>query len=411
VNGLHFYRFAAGTFSFYIAGQFLLFVIPLFVYLENKDIGELGKLLIIEWTPALIAFPLAGYWVDKFSAQFMFYLSNGMRCAACIVAYFLVIYFPQHLFIILSGLAGVASFFLASARVSTETIISENANKNNLTKLQTMMQSAEIGSMLIGPALAAIAITVIAKESILLCAAFAFFIPLIAVSNIKSPRVKKVSKSPLKEILMGFSELYGNKLLFSLVLLNCTVNLLASIVIGLNAAVVTSVLNKSAEFYGYLNMSGGIVALLSLAFVPYFLRHTSILTLGIIGLIITFITASLLTFSTEFHLYLLIYVVMLSAISIYNVYNRTIRVEIIPKENFGSVMGAFYVVNILSVPLSGVIIYLFSSSIEFKYLLAITAGFTSIISFFLMRFIYKEQNKLKFAVNDKEHKIYQLETE
>ncbi|WDE11842.1 MFS transporter [Thalassomonas haliotis] len=411
MKGLHFYRFAAGTFSFFIAGQFLLFVIPLFIYLGNKDIGELGKLLIIEWTPALIAFPLAGYWVDKFSAQFMFYLSNGVRCLACIVAYFLVIYFPEHLFLILSVLAGVAAFFLASARVSAETIISENSSKDNLAKLQTMMQSAEIGSMLIGPALAAIAVTFIAKESILLCAAFAFFLPLIVVRDIKSPREKKASKSPLKEIVMGFSELYGNKLLFALVLLNCTVNLLASIVIGLNAAVVTSVLNKPEEYYGYLNMSGGVVALLSLAFVPYLLKRIDILGLGIIGLVIAFITASLLTFASEFYLYLLLYVVMLSAISIYNVYNRTTRVEIIPKENFGSVMGAFYVINISSVPLSGVIIYLFSTSVEFKYLLAMTAGFTSVISFFLMTFIYKEQNKRKSAVSGQEHDAYQLKAE
>ncbi|MEZ9288098.1 MFS transporter [Vibrio lentus] len=411
MKGLHFYRFSAGTFSFFIAGQFLLFVIPLFIYLGNKDIGELGKLLIIEWTPALIAFPLAGYWVDKFSAQFMFYLSNGVRCLACIVAYFLVIYYPEYLFVILSVLAGIAAFFLACARVSAETIVSENATKDNLAKLQTMMQSSEMGSMLIGPALAAIAVTLVAKESILLFAAFAFLLPLIVVRDIKGSREKKVRKSPIKEMAMGFIELYSNKLLFALVLLNCTVNLLASIVIGLNAAVVTSVLNKPEEYYGYLNMSGGLVALLSLAFVPYLLKHINTLTLGIIGLVIAFTAASLLSFSSEFYMYLLVYAIMLSAIAIYNVYNRTVRVEIIPKDNFGSVMGAFYVVNISSFPLSGVIIYLFSTSIEFQYLLAMTAGFTSVIALFLMMFIYKEQNRIKLDSGEQEHETYQLKNE
>ena len=48
-------RFSAGVFSFFIGGQILLFVIPLYVFLDTRDIGQLGLLLFIEWTPALIA--------------------------------------------------------------------------------------------------------------------------------------------------------------------------------------------------------------------------------------------------------------------------------------------------------------------------------------------------------------------
>ncbi|WMN61726.1 MFS transporter (plasmid) [Pseudoalteromonas xiamenensis] len=386
MNTFNLPKFAIGVLSFFIAGQFLLFAIPLFVYLEHENMADLGMLLFIEWTPALIAFPLAGYWVDRFGAPKIFYIANATRAIACLLAFVILIARPEFTIMAVTLLASIASFFLACARVATETIVKENAPKEHIAKFQSTLQSAEISSLLLGPALAGLSVTYFDKEHVLLMAGIAFIVPLITCYGLTSLRAKQTLSGPVKQMKDGFSELFSNKPLVALVLQNMTINFLTSVVIGLNVAFVTGILKLPAEYFGYLNISGGVVSLVSLAFVPSLLKRMSVTRLGISGLIGTFLMSLFLATAHAYIPYLLGFIVMLSAVSFYNVFNRTERIKLIDKERFGQVMGAFYVVNIASIPLSGLFIYYIANKASFHFILGGTTLFTAIISILIMRY-------------------------
>lgn len=377
-------RFSAGVFSFFIGGQILLFVIPLYVFLDTRDIGQLGLLLFIEWTPALIAFPLAGYWVDKISAIRTFQIANGMRALACLLAFAALQWYPAQGIYILTILAAIASFFLASARVSTETLVAENTEGDTLAKFQAVIQSAEISSMLFGPVLASLCVLFLEKETLVLLAALSFAFPLLCTKRIIAIKRNLKNIGPLQQTVRGFKLLLSNQVLMYLVLLNCTVNFLASVVMGLNAAVVTDIFAMPEQYYGYLNSAGGVVALLAMALVPAMLKKYQLIHFGVGGLAGCFIAAIALTFLSSFASYVAAYIAMLSAITVYNVYNRTLRAQIIPKADFGIVMGAFSLLNISSVPLSGLAIYLFGNSLGYQPMLLCTTVITAVSAAVLM---------------------------
>ncbi|WP_299003206.1 MFS transporter [uncultured Shewanella sp.] len=353
--------FIFSIFLSFFATQFLLFAIPLAVLGNGGTVSSLGALLSIEWLPVLFAFPLSGFLLARMNGVYIARIAHVIRAGLCLLCYQLLIVFPDFSFFHLSMLAGSCAFLMGFVRMSSDSVISQafKGDEENMAKHHSGLQKAELASLLLGASLAGTISIWISKETLLLVAGGIFILALFVTLLVPASRsVKKNPKPFWQGIRFGVGYIYHNKTLKGIVAINFSLNLMIGVIIGLNPIVVTQVFNQTDAYLGYLSFAGGIASLIALTCIPLFLKRVSMQMLGGIGASLCIIAGLNMVMAFNYYSYLLLFVLYLMGLALYNIYNRTERAKVIPTEDFGTVMGVFYVLNLVSLPLSGGVIYL-----------------------------------------------------
>ncbi|WP_164518083.1 MFS transporter [Pseudoalteromonas rubra] len=358
--------FVIGAFLSFLATQFLLFAIPLVVLKSEGSIASLGALLSIEWLPALFAFPLSGYLIDRYCALKVNRIAHFVRGCLCFISFFLLSAYPEYLFVNLSLLAGGCAFLLGFVRLSSDTVISLafKEDEKSMAKYHSALQTAELSSMMIGASLAGLASMWFDTALLLLVAGATFLLAFMATLPVQVEQVRQTTKRQfVSSVKFGARYIRNSDTLKGIVLINFSLNLMVGVIIGLNPALVVSIFAMEDAYFGYLNMAGGLASVGALALIPVLLKQYSISRIGAFGCVLCISAALMMVGSADYYVYLSLYVTYLVGLALYNIYNRTQRAKVIPKADFGSVMGVFYVINMVSLPLSGLLIYLFAEQV------------------------------------------------
>ncbi|MGX1799131.1 MFS transporter, partial [Streptomyces albidoflavus] len=107
--------------------------------------------------------------------------------------------------------------------------------------------------------------------------------------------------------------------------------------------------------------------------IPFTLRFVGVRTLGIFGLSLLCICLISIGWATSMLLYGAAFVAAMLGVTYFNVFNRTQRIRVLPQEHLGKVMGPFYLLNMLALPLAGLLVAGFGSSLGPQRLVAILA--------------------------------------
>ena len=78
------------------------------------------------------------------------------------------------------------------------------------------------------------------------------------------------------------------------------------------------------------------------------------------------------------------FVAGLAGIAYFNVFNRTQRVRVIPREHLGKVMGPFYLVNLASYPIAGILVAVLGGKIGPQRLIAVLAALLTLFGAILL---------------------------
>jgi hypothetical protein len=138
--------------------------------------------------------------------------------------------------------------------------------------------------------------------------------------------------------------------------LNFAINLVFAILLSTNAALVTGVFGASESSFGLLNTFVGVVGLANLAVIPWLLKRIDVYVIGVIGFVLLCVALQVAAHAPSFAVYGTAFVAAMTGGAYYNIFNRTQRIKVIPQEHLGKVMGPFYLVNLLSMPLGGVLV-------------------------------------------------------
>ena len=150
--------------------------------------------------------------------------------------------------------------------------------------------------------------------------------------------------------------LTGNRPVMLLAGLNFSINLVFATALSVNAAVITGVFEAPESSFALLNMCVGITGLANLLIAPLLLRRFDVWALGAFGFVLLCAALLMLGAAPSFAFYAPAYVAALAGVAYFNVFNRTQRVKVIPEEHLGKVMGPFYLLNLLSYPLGGLLV-------------------------------------------------------
>ncbi|MFD8043690.1 MFS transporter [Streptomyces chartreusis] len=393
VESLHRGLFATGVLLGLIAEQVVLFAVPLLIFQDTGDVSTLGFAFALEWLPGLLAYPFAGLIADRDGGARLFSRVSVGRAAVLGLVVVVVVAEPGWTTAALMTNGALLSILAAPVRMSVEKMVPQVARGEKLATTQSLVQNMELLAMALGPALAAVAVLVLGKVWLLALAAGVFLVA--AACWLPLPRQKWQpgngggSREILGELGLGWRLLIRNRPVRLLAVLNFAINLVFATVLSANAALVTGVFGASESSYGMLNTFVGIVGLGNLLVIPLLLRKLDVHVLGVIGF--TSLCAALFVAGTasSFAVYGTAFVAGMTGVAYYNVFNRTQRIKVIPQEHLGKVMGPFYLLNLLSYPMAGLLVGTAGEAIEPQDLVTVLAVVLSVFGAVLLPLVMR----------------------
>ncbi|HEX6341983.1 MFS transporter [Umezawaea sp.] len=387
VSRAHRGLFGCGVLLGLIAEQMVLFAVPLLIFQDTGSVGTLGLAFALEWLPALIAYPFAGLLADRDGGARLFSRVTGGRAVVLAVVALICLLAPSFTTAALLTSGVVLSVLVAPVRMSIEKMVPQLARGERLAPMQSLVQNMELLAMALGPALALLAALVVGKVWLLVVAATVFAVA--AACWLPLPRGERVpGRSSAREILaelgLGWTLLLANRPVVLLGSLNFSINLVFATVLSANAALITGVFRAPESSFALLNTCVGVTGLLNLLAIPFLLRKVPVEGLGVFGFALAGVGLVVLGVAPSFLVYGPAFVLSLAGIAYFNVFNRTQRVRVIPSAHLGKVMGPFYLLNLLSYPIGGLLVAGVGSAFGPQRLVALLAVLLCVVGSVLL---------------------------
>ncbi|MEU3026604.1 MFS transporter [Streptomyces incarnatus] len=351
--------FGAGVLLGLMAEQVVMFAVPLLLFQDTKQVSTLGYAFALEWLPGLIAYPFAGLIADRDGGARLFSVVTGSRAVVLAVVVAVLLTRPGWTTPALMTSGAVLSILVAPTRMSVEKMVPQLAAGEAMARTQALVQNMELLAMALGPALATLAAALIGKVWLLAVAASVF--ALAAACWLPLPRGERptepvTARATLRELGLGWKLMAGNRPVLLLGILNFGINLVVASVLSANAALVTGVFAAPDWSFALLNTCVGVVGLVNLLVIPLVLKRFEVPLLGVLGFAVLCAALLLIGIAGSFPVYAVLFIAVLTGTAYYNVFNRTSRVKVIPREHLGKVMGPFYLLNLLSYPIAGLLV-------------------------------------------------------
>ncbi|MFF8599734.1 MFS transporter [Streptomyces sp. NPDC015232] len=356
---LHRSLFAGGVLLGLMAEQVVMFAVPLLIFQDTEEVSALGFAFALEWLPGLLAYPFAGLIADRDGGARLFSLVSAARATVLGLVVLVCVTQPGWTTPALMTSGAVLSVLVAPTRMSVEKMVPQLAEGDRLARTQALVQNMELLAMALGPALAMLAAALLGKVWLLAVAGAVFavaslcWLPLPRGERQPSPGS---ARKTVAELGLGWKLLVGNRPVVLLGSLNFAINLVFATVLSANAALVTGTFKAPESSFALLNTCVGVIGLLNLLVIPLLLKRFDVHVLGVVGFVTLCGALMLVGAATSFLVYATLFVAALTGTAYFNVFNRTQRVKVIPKEHLGKVMGPFYLLNLLSYPIGGLLV-------------------------------------------------------
>ncbi|MER5886128.1 MFS transporter [Streptomyces sp. NPDC001941] len=352
--------FAIGILVGLMAEQLVLFAVPLLIFQDTGKVSMLGLAYALEWVPYLAAYPIGGVLADRDGGPRLFRLANSGRAAVLGSSVVLCLLQPGWSVPVLMVNGALLTTLVAPVHMAIEKVVPQLASGERLARMQATVQNVELLSLALGPGLAMAAVAVVGKLWLLGLAAGMFAVAALCwLALPKSASAAPVGgdvRAAVAELKLGWTLLVGNRPVVLLAAVNFSMNLALAATLGANAAVVTGVFHQSSTAFASLNVFAGLAGLVNLAVMPLLLKRWSPRAIGVTGFVTVCASLLLLGLARSYPVYVVWFVAVEIGVAYYNTYNRTQRVQVIPGEHLGKVMGPFFLINVLAFPIGGVLI-------------------------------------------------------
>jgi hypothetical protein len=230
-------------------------------------------------------------------------------------------------------------------------------------------------TQVLGPALAAGISIYGGVDTLLTLGAVLFAVSALNLLSLKTKpndHATKLSFAALRQSnLTAFRVLQDNKVLYLLCGLTWVVNLVYGAALVLSAPIVVNVFALPESHFGLLQTVAAFTAIAAFWFVPRTVKRFGLPALGATSFWIMIFSGLVLALSGRYELYLVGYAVLMAFDGVFSVYIRTVRSQIIPQEHMGKTTGFIGLMNMCSIPVSGLAVTLLSPSFDAFQILGI----------------------------------------
>jgi len=270
---------------------------------------------------------------------------------------------------------GLLAILNSLAFIGMEASFPKFVNPNEIPKIQSILQGIDQTSQVMGPAIAASASYFFPVHQLLIIGAILFAISSINMFFLgEKNKTKTISSTDIQTIenKLTIKKLFGSyqrawlvlcarPILFQFSALTWILNVLYGATLVLVPAIALQVFNKPDHYLGLLQSITAVFSVLSFFLVPKLVEKFDLPGLGLISFSVALIGSFVISFAPNFLVLLIGAIIVHVPDGWFNVYIRSSRSLIIPKDDLGKTIGFIIIMNNGSLPLAGAIISRFSS--------------------------------------------------
>ncbi|AJK47627.1 major facilitator superfamily MFS-1 transporter [Burkholderia plantarii] len=349
--------FGAGLMFGLLAEQTVMFAVPLLIYQHSGNVAYSGAAFALEWIPALVTYPFAGLMADLLGGRFLFIHANLARAVCLLLSFVVCGSWPALTVPMLMLNGALLSVLMAPIRMAVEKTVPALAVGGELSRMQALVQNVELLAMAAGPGIAAGLAYLFGKLPLLVIAGVAFVTAAACWRSLAAGtrRSGLAARQVGQDLALGWRLLWRNRPVIRLAVMNFSINIGFAVALSANAYVITGRFGASDGVFGLMNACAGALGLVNLMLMPWLLSKWSIDRIGVVGFAALCVGLVGMGGAPDVWLYIVGFLVFMMGDAIYNVFNRTQRVKAIESEHLGKVIGPFYLINSLSLPLGGLI--------------------------------------------------------
>ncbi|MFJ3485675.1 MFS transporter [Pseudomonas sp. NPDC090202] len=373
-----------------LADQILLFLVPLIVFQTTNSASWAGLAFFVEALPRFLAFPVCGALCDRFAPIRLLHVSQMSRAVLCVVAMILYgVFGGIYWLVLLSAICGVLTTQGIMAR---EVVMPHVFPEYRYGKTLSYSQIADQTGLVLGPLLAALSLDLCPWPGVVLGVAVLFVLADLAMrewqrgSDVQLEVFEQPTGRWWQPVKTAFGHIRQQPELQKIISLAVGVNLLVGVTLASSAAMVIGSFGLSKDYYAGLQAAGALVTIAIL-----FLLARVELPLRLLGgLAYCAMTAGTLMTATgaASEVYLLGFLLIVGFDKMFNVYMRTIRQQVIPRQDFGKTVGVITLLNNLSQPLAGLLVAILAAPMGLRgviLLLTLVSGLIGVAVLALVR--------------------------
>ncbi|KAB8032106.1 MFS transporter [Fluviispira multicolorata] len=390
-------KFSICSFFSTLGDQFTLYAIPLIVFKLTQSIALSGLTFAIEWIPRVLSLPVAGVFCDKISSKKIFMISEFSRMLLLILI-FLSLSIFQDIFNLLIFFIALLSIFNAFSFVSLDSAISKYFSITDLKKAQSIMQSSNQINSILGPAIAGVCVSFFQMNIIFLFGAFFYFFSLLffilnknyfsSLDNFPIRSSDNIFISIFKDNLKAGGIIFNNIQLIYFLIFSTLINVIYGMILALLVPIISLSLKLPLYYLSFFSIFAGFFCVFTLISINSFLNKIDLQILGCYSLFSIAISAIFFGYLNNLYFMIFAFSILITSISVFNIFIRSERSRLIPSENLGKCTGLIVMISQLSLPLSGFFIYQFSNKIPPISLLNIINTPVSILIIILTLFYF-----------------------
>jgi len=364
--GLKHQAFFYSLFLSRLADQIILFLVPLVIFQLTGSVAWSGAAFFLETLPRFLSFPICGALCDRMSPLALLRVSQLFRAMACVAG--MTAYAVVGGVGWLIGISAVCGVLTTQGLMAREVMLPQLFHQHRFEKVASYTQIADQLGMVLGPLVAAGLLKLWSWEYVVASSAALFLAADGAVmlwQRLVRPVLTDPNPAPgswalsLKTALRHLIQRPG---LLEAVLLAAAVNLVIGVTLATSAAMVTGVHGQTDTYYALLQMAGAVttvIVLFAIAHLP-----TALEILGLVAYVMIFIGGMVTGLASHAqshaHIYALGFILVIGFDKMFNVFIRTLRVRIIPRQDLGKTTGLIVMLNNLSQPLAGLLVSAFA---------------------------------------------------
>ncbi|MCD5993907.1 MFS transporter [Pseudomonas sp. CDFA 602] len=353
--GKDYIAFFISLFLSRLADQILLFIVPLIVFQTTQSASLAGLAFFAESLPRFLAFPVCGALCDRFSPVRILHISQVYRAVICMLAMALYGLFGGVVWlVILSALCGILTTQGVMAR---EVLMPYVFQRYSYTKTLSYSQIADQTGLVLGPLAAVLLLDQWAWPWVVLVCAGLFLLADLAmwvwrrISGMTFDVQRQSAGNWWQPMKIAVGHILRLTELKRIIMLAVGVNLIVGVTLATSAAMVIGEHAAAKTTYAGLQMAGAATTLVIL----FFLAHVAVAlrALGGVSYVMIVSGALICALSPDFSGYVLGFLLIVGFDKMFNVYMRSTRQRVIPKEDFGKTVGVITLLNNLSQPFAG----------------------------------------------------------
>ncbi|MEE5071680.1 MFS transporter [Pseudomonas alliivorans] len=369
--------FFSALFLSRLADQILLFIVPLVVFQTTNSASWAGLAFFAESLPRFLAFPICGALCDKFSAVRILHISQMYRAFLCLLAMLLYVVFGGLVWLILlSALCGVLT---TQGVMGREVLMPHVFPRYSYARTLSYSQIADQTGLVLGPLAAVLLLNTWAWHWVVLACAALFLLADLATwvwhrTRRLDPCVfERRDNSVWQSVSIAVGHIRRLTELKKIITLAAGVNLIVGI----------GEYGSDQERYAGLQMAGAAATILILFFLA-----RAVLPLRVLGAVsYVAITGGALAsaLSPSFSGYVAGFLLIVGFDKMFNVYMRSIRQQVIPREDFGKTVGVMTLLNNLSQPIAGLLVALLAGPLGIRVVIVAMALLTALLGGLALR--------------------------